>query len=415
MEPRTSRLVQHIRRWPRRVLIVVAALIVVLVAARLALPYVVKSQVNARLQNIPGYAGHVDDIGIHLWRGAYSLHGIAIYKVDEKVREPFFLGERIDFSLAWRELVHRRVVADFVVDHPQLIFVKGSTKEESTTDTDRRWQQVLEDVFPVNIQYFEIRQGVIRYMDKTRQPPVDVFVKNMHVLATGLRNRPAEAGDEFPARIFIEGDTLGAGKLQATLAAEPLAEQPHFHLSAKVANLNLPALNESLKAFANVDVGRGKFEMAAEMAGKDGGFQGYVKPFFEDLDFHNLSDKNKSIGSRLWERMVAGLAWLVKNKSRDQVGTRIPFEGRFGDPQIGLWRTVTNAFRHGFIRAFNPTVEGSVHADNVKPNGQSVDGSSVAAPKDDRSDAGLRTPANQAPGAPTGRVTDPNAKTPGKK
>jgi len=38
------------------------------------------------------------------------------------------------------------------------------------------------------------------------------------------------------------------------------------------------------------------FALVAEMAGRDGGFQGYVKAiFFEDLDFHNLEDKDKGI------------------------------------------------------------------------------------------------------------------------
>jgi hypothetical protein len=406
MKPSQSRIVQRIRRWPRRVLVTLSVLVAILVAARIALPYVVKRQINARLESIPGYVGHVEDVRIHLWRGAYSLHGIAIYRHEGNVREPFFLGKNIDFSVAWRELVHRKVVADFVVDEPQLIFVKGTTKEESTTDTDRRWEQVVQDIFPIDIQYIEVNGGVLRYMDKTRSPPVDVFVKNMHALATGLRNRPGTAGEEMPAEVFVEGDTLGAGKLRLMLAADPLATQPHFHLSAKVDNVNLPALNESLKAFANVDVGRGTFRLAAEMAGKDGGFQGYVKPFFEDLDFKNIEDKQRSIGSRLWEKMVAGLAWLVKNKSRDQVATRIPFQGRFGDPQVGLWRTVANVFRHGFIRAFNPTVEGTLHADNVLPNGQSANGQNVANVKDDREGAGLKPPAeDKRAGAPTGRPT----------
>jgi hypothetical protein len=411
MNPSPSRVVQRIRRWPRRVLWSVVTVIVLLLAARLALPYVVKRQINAKLESIPGYVGHVDDIRIHLWRGAYSLHGIAINRNENNVREPFFLAKSIDFSVAWRELVHRKVVADFVVDRPQVVFVKGTTKAESTTDTDERWVEVIQKIFPIDIQYVEINDGVLRYLDKTREPQVDVFVKNMHAFATGLRNRPGEVGEEMPARIFVEGDTLGAGKLRLMLAADPLAAQPHFHLSMKVDSLNLPALNESMKAYANVDVGKGTFRMAGEMAGKDGGFQGYVKPFFEDLDFRNLEDKHRGLGSRLWERIVAGMAWLVKNKSRDQVATRIPFQGRFGDPQIGLWRTIANVFRHGFIRAFNPTVEGSLHASNVLPNGQSANGQDVAKPKDDQRDAGLgAAERDNRAGAPTGRPSSPSKK-----
>jgi hypothetical protein len=397
-------IVRHIRRWPRRVLITVGVIVVLLVGARIALPYVVKGQINQRLASIPGYVGHVDDVGIHLWRGAYSLHGIAIYRHEGNVREPFFLGKSIDFSIAWRELVQRKIVADFVVEKPQLIFVKGATKEESTTDTDRRWQEVIQDIFPMDIQFLEVNEGVMRYVDKTKEPHVDVFIKNMHALATGLRNRPGVAGEELPAEIFVEGDTLGAGKLKLMLSADPLAAQPHFHLSFKVDNLNLPALNESLKAVANVDVGRGTFRLAGEMAGKDGGFQGYVKPFFENLDFTNLEDKKRGIGSRVYEKMVAGIAWLLKNKSRDQLATRVPFQGRFGDPQIGLWRTIANVFRHGFIRAFNPTVEGTLHASNVKPDGTSADGRNVASPRDDRAGAVLQDSAEEKrAGAPTGR------------
>ena len=387
----TTRIIAHVRRWPRRVVITVGVILLVLLTVRIAAPSVVKRQVNARLQNIPGYAGNVTDVGIAVWRGAYSLDGVAIYKQDGAVREPFFLAKHIDFSVAWRELFRGKIVSDIVVDAPQVSFVQGANKTESTTDTDRRWQAVIKDIFPIDITHLEVRDGVIRYVDKTKEPHVDVFIKNMHAIATGLRNRPTE-GEEFPAEINIAGDSLGGGRVKLFVRAAPLAEQPHFHLSAKVDHVNLPALNESMKAIAGVDVSRGKFQMAAEMAGKDGGFQGYVKPFFEDLDFRNLEGEKKNMGERLWERLVAGVAWLVKNKSSDQVATRIPFEGRFGDPKIGMWATIRNLFRHGFIRAFTPTVEGSVQAKNVLPSGKSADGKDVAEVKDD----------NKA-GAPTGR------------
>ncbi|MDO8541759.1 MAG: hypothetical protein Q7S40_15085 [Opitutaceae bacterium] len=32
------------------------------------------------------------------------------------------------------------------------------------------------------------------------------------------------------------------------------------------------------------------------------------------------------------------------------MATRIPFEGRFGDSKVGLFATIANLFRHGFIR-----------------------------------------------------------------
>ena len=101
MPVRNSHLLQRVRSWPRRVVLTVAAVCVLLLAARIALPFVVKRAVNDRLQQIPGYTGSVNDIGIHLWRGAYSLHGFGILRLNGKMREPFFLAKDIDFSLAW--------------------------------------------------------------------------------------------------------------------------------------------------------------------------------------------------------------------------------------------------------------------------------------------------------------------------
>ncbi len=362
-----AHLVEHVRAWPRRVLVTILAIAVVLIGIRIALPYVVANQINKRLGDIPGYRGHVDQVRLQLFRGAYTLIGISIYKVNAGRDEPFFLARTIDFSLAWRELVHGKMVSDILIDRGALTIVQGPTPDTSQKDTDRRWQQVIQDIFPIDIQHLEIKGGLIRYIDDTRNPKIDLFVRNMEAVATGLQNRPDETKQEFPAKIQLQGDSLGGGRLTLLADAEPLAAKPHFHLSLKLTGVNLPDLNESLRSVANVDVGRGRFDLVLEMAGRDGAFQGYVKPFFTDLDFKSTEDKHEGIAHRLWERVVAGVAWLVKNKPRDQVATRIPFQGEFGDSQVGVWATVRNIFRHGFVKAFNPVVEGSVNPDKVPP------------------------------------------------
>lgn len=407
-EATSTKLERHVCKWPKRTVMAVAIIILLLIAARVALPYVVKQQVNARLAAIPGYTGGVRDIGISLLRGAYTLEGLAIYKVSGQVREPFVRAKEIDFSVAWRELFRGKIVSDILIEEGQLTFVAGATEEDTQTDADKRWQEVIEDLFPIDITHFEMRHGLVRYRDTTTKPPVDVFITDMRVVATGLRNRPSDEGKEFPADILIEGNSLGGGKLRLAISADPLAEQPHFHLSAKLDDVNLPDLNEELRAYANVDVGSGTFRLAAEMAGKDGGFQGYVKPFFENLNFNNLEDRKKNVFARLYENVVQGLAWLVKNKSRDQVATRIPFEGRFGDPKYGLWRTIANLFRHGFVRAFDPTIEGSLKPESVKSDGKSVDGTPAAdekkgAPTDEPVPNDVLRVDPTGVGAPTGR------------
>ena len=379
MPVQTPKIAQATRAWPRRCCLIFACIVVLLIGARIALPYVMKHLVNERLAQIPNYTGHVEEVNIHLWRGAYSFIGFFINRQNGLIEAPFFRAKEIEITLAWRKLSLQKIVSKIRIDEGQLTFVQGKDPEGSQTDLDRRWQDVIRDVFPIDITHLEITDGLLRYINNAKQPRVDLFVTHMRLTAVGLRSRPDEnQSGELPAKIIIDGESLGGGLLEMVLDAEPLADKPHFHLSLKLDRVNLPALNDSLLAYANVDVGRGTFQLVGEMAGKDGGFQGYVKPFFENLDFKNLKDHDKGIAAQIWKKFVAVMAALVKNSSRDQVATRIPFEGKFGDAKISLFATIMNLFRHGFIQAFNPIVEGSVKTDNVLPNGKSADGHDVA-------------------------------------
>lgn len=357
---RLGRLGRWVGRFSRRAMIIVAVTVVLLVAARIALPFVLERLINKRLASMSGYTGRVADVDVYLFRGAYALDGVAVHRVAGQVRTPFFLGQRIDFSIAWRELWNRKVVSEIYAERVEFMFAK-QREEVPTEDLEkeqrREWQDVITDIFPISITHLELRESYVRYTDMTTEPHVDLFIKDMHAIATGLRNRAGETGRIYPAQIAVKGHTIGEGAIELALEAEPLAAQPRFHLSVMIEDVHLPALNDSLRAIANVDVGKGTFNMAAEMTANDGSFEGYVKPFFVDVDYTSQGDSEQGVLDRIWENVVAGLSWLLKNKSRDELGTRIPFKGEFGDPNASLLQTIQNLFRHGFVRAFDPTIE----------------------------------------------------------
>ena len=58
--------------------------VLLLAAARAALPSLVKDTVNRKLMALPAYDGHVDDVDLALWRGAYRIDGIRIVKTGSK-------------------------------------------------------------------------------------------------------------------------------------------------------------------------------------------------------------------------------------------------------------------------------------------------------------------------------------------
>jgi hypothetical protein len=54
----------------------------------------------------------------------------------------------------------------------------------------------------------------------------------------------------------------------------------------------------------------------------------------------------------LWEGILEGVTRIVRNYSKDRFATKVPFAGRFDQPQPDIFATVFNAFRNAFVKAF---------------------------------------------------------------
>jgi hypothetical protein len=135
--------------------------------------------------------------------------------------------------------------------------------------------------------------------------------------------------------------------------------------------VSLPALNDFLKAYANVEVSKGQFEVFAQMAMAKDHYEGYVKPFFSELSFDDLKDEEKSLGHRVWKAIIAAVANLAKNKDSQQIATRIPFSGEAKGLDIHTWKSIENGLHHGFVRALSQGFEGNPNPDHVGPTAPS--------------------------------------------
>jgi hypothetical protein len=349
-----AKITQPLSRWwrySRAVFLTVVILAGLLMAARVAMPYALRNLINKRLNQIPDYSGSVEAVDVSLWRGAYAIRQPVIMKRSGEVKEPFFKAEKIDFSIAWRELLRGQLVSDIELTKPMLTFVEAAGSSASQAGgSAQRWQDVIDDIFPITITYFRIVDGEIRYIDQTATPKADVRVAHLATVVTGLANRRSDTEGEFPTKITASGETIGSGKLRLNGQLEPLAEQPHFLLKLELEGVSLPALNEFLRAYGGVDVSKGTFNAYVEATGRDGRFQGYFKPFFDGLDFSEPAGVTRPLGQKIWETVVRGLAWVFKNHPRDEVATKIPFSGEFKDVKVGVWQTVKNLIGHAFIQ-----------------------------------------------------------------
>jgi hypothetical protein len=348
------------RKLSRAVQILLITLIVLLIAARVAMPVVVERYVNHKLDELPDYDGRIQDVDIHLIRGAYSIDGVNIVKTTGDVPKPFVVARKVDLSMEWNELFHGALVGEIFVEDAQLNFVKAETEEQSQTGIDRSWVEVVKDLFPFKINRFAIRGGEIWFHDLHSEPKVDVYITNVLALATNLTNT-RELNTKYPADLNIEGATLGEGKLNLQVKIDPLAKQPTFKVAAGIKDMNLTALNELLEAYAKVNVKRGTFEVFTEIESEEGRYEGYVKPFFVDLDVFDLEkDIKKNPLKFIWQAIVAGAVKLFKNHPKDQVATKIPISGSFEKADVDIWVTIGNLLRNAFVQALAPGLDRSV-------------------------------------------------------
>jgi len=349
--------------WSRRALICCFVVLAVLVIARLCAPYVLKRAINRRLNEIPNYAGHVDSISLNLWRGAYDMRGLRITKSSGKVPEPFVAADRIDFAIYWRDLFRGRFVSQIYVKNIQLNFHRGKSEDESQLDADQRWRSVTHDLFPIDITFLDIKGGVLRFVDSTQTPKVDIEIKDLSIRAVGLRNRTGDDPGPYPAKVELTGTTVGAGQLRLYAKLEPLADKPHFEINLELTKMVLPSLNDFLHAYAGVTVAQGRFELYSQMAMNNGHYEGYVKPFFNDLRLVESADE--PLGERIKTRLFALFAEFAKNGKTQQVATRIPFSGEDGALDIHTWKSIENGLHHGFVKALSHGFEGTANPDKV--------------------------------------------------
>jgi len=138
-----------------------------------------------------------------------------------------------------------------------------------------------------------------------------------------------------------------------------------FDLKAEIKNVNLPMLNDFLKAYGGIDVNKGDFGLYTEFAAKDGKYIGYVKPFIKDLKVLGPQDSSDNILQKAWEVVVGGAAMVLKNQKKQQIATKVHIEGEFGKTTTGVWDAVWELLRNAFIQALMPGIDNQIDLNSV--------------------------------------------------
>jgi len=346
--------------------IILISVVVLLIIIRLILPYVVLHYANKALANVKGYYGHIDDIDLSIYRGAYIINDIYLNKVDSvsKQQTPFFKSRNIDLSVEWGALFHGSIVGKLTFNSTELIFTKDKADltdiKKDTTD----FRKLLKNFMPLKVNRFEINDGTIRYADNTSTPKVDIALKQTHILALNLKS-VIDDKVELPSTVTAQANAY-EGTLNFNMKLNALADNATFYLTAEIKNTNLVLLNDFLKAYGNFDVHRGNLGLYTEMAAKDGKFKGYVKPIITDLKVVGPEDRHDTFFNKVWEQIVGAAGVIFRNQKKDQVATKVNIEGSFKNPKTNTLDAIWEVLLNAFVQALLPEIDNTISINSVK-------------------------------------------------
>ncbi len=313
-----------------------------------------------------GYYGHVQDIDLSIIRGAYKIDSIYLDKKDTITlkQTPFFGASVINLSVEWKSLFHGSIVGEVVLNKPMVRFTKDKVEPKDVARDSSALKKLLDSFMPLQINRCEVNQGRIVYIDPGSKPAVDLQMTNVHILAENLRNS-YDSTVVLPASVVADA-TIYDGKLTFNAKANPLADDPTFDMSAELKNTNLVKLNDFFQAYAKIDVNKGSFGLYTEVAAKDKKFAGYVKPFLKDLDVLGKEDRKDNLLQKMWEGLVGTVGVILKNQRKDQIATKIPFQGDLDSPRTNVWYALANILQNAFIHALQPSIDNDISIGSVQ-------------------------------------------------
>lgn len=223
---------------------------------------------------------------------------------------------------------------------------------------------------PLRINHIGIKDGEIHYRDPFSSPKVDVALTKFTGRLSNLTNSE-DLSESLAATAHFTGVALEDAQLALDGKIDPYAKLPTFHLTAELEKLEIEKMNDFLRAYANVDAERGLFSVYTEIDAKDGGFEGYVKPFIKDLKVMNWKDDEDGVLKKAWETLVQGAVKLLENDPKNQVASRVPLRGRIEQPDADIGTTVLTLLRNAFIQALQAGLDTGLDGDE---KGIDIDG-----------------------------------------
>jgi hypothetical protein len=347
--------------------IVIAVLILLLIILHLMLPWLVRDYLNDKLADMGDYRGHIEDVDLTWWSGAYRINELEIVKIEGENQVPFVRLPSMDIKVRMRALWQEGVLIGVVDLHqPELNFVDGESDAEKQTGEGVDWRAQLEDMVPVRLNEVNVHNGTVYFRNFSSEPPVNISASDIRMTVRNLTNAPDEQGRRSAS---MEGSAsfLGHAPVEAAAKFDPLGRIDNLDLQLRILNLDLTRINDFAGAYGNFDFHAGEGDLTMELDVDERQLTGYVKPLLRNVDVFDMDqdvrNEDKGFFRGLWEAVVHGGQEVLQNQRKDQFATRIELTGSLDSAEMSAFQAFIQILRNAFVEAFTPQFEQALEED----------------------------------------------------
>jgi hypothetical protein len=232
----------------------------------------------------------------------------------------------------------------------------GAARQAATQATQKAQEVSNKPGILLRADRVRIRKSTFGVVNQATQPPYRLFVAITEGQLTNFSNQLTQG----TAVATLRGQFMGSGELEVKGTFRPETHGPDFNMAIRNEGTEMRSLSDLLRAYANISVAGGLFSLYMETTIRQGQVQGYVKPFFKDLQIPEPQQaQEKGVAHRVYEELVGGVVKLLENR-RQEVATQTDLSGRLERPQTSTWEAVVGVLQNAFIRAILPGFEREV-------------------------------------------------------
>jgi hypothetical protein len=292
---------------------------------------------------------------------AFDLQGIELARFDQLTR-PWGMTVAAGTLSAQGQLTRnpeqtRLVIRQLGVAKPVVEYVQVTPSDEQRVEkaTKETTEARERPAVRVDLDRAEVTGGTFGFTNERGRYPYRLFLADTDITLAGFSNeRSQRDGVANVHGLFMDS---GLAAVDARFQGGGAGE-PDFELGVRVENVQLDTMNDLLRDTGGFDVVGGVFSVYSDLTVRDGRIDGYVKPFFKDMEVYDWTqDGGKGIGQQLYEALIGGAATVLQNRFRGQVATRAELSGPVEHPQANTWQAVGGLLRNAFWQALVPGVD----------------------------------------------------------